>query len=288
MRPGDFEHRYVVVNGVRFHYVQAGSGERLVLLLHGFPELWWSWRHLIGPLSEQYTVVAPDLRGYNETEKPDWGYEPDVLVQDVVGLIEALGFRRAHLVGHDWGGVIAWAVAIARPWRVEKLVILNAPHPARFAEELRRNPRQLARSWYTGFFQIPRLPELIILRNLPAFVRGAFRGADGRLLLDEQDSAIYQEALARPGALAAGINYYRAAAQVGPRGLFAGTKMRVAAPTLVIWGEEDVALGVGLLDGLGRFVPDLRVLRLPGVSHWVQQERPAEVARAVGAFLDAG
>jgi pimeloyl-ACP methyl ester carboxylesterase len=152
------EHHYIHVNGIKMHYVKAGQGERLVLLLHGFPEFWYSWRNQIPALSEQFTVVAPDLRGYNETEKPSWGYGIDVLVNDVISLIRELGYEKAIVVGHDWGGAIAWATAIAYPHRVERLIVLNCPHPSIFRKALRTNREQQGRSWYMGFFQLRFAP----------------------------------------------------------------------------------------------------------------------------------
>lgn len=286
MHPDDFEHGYARVNGVRFHFVRAGHGERLVLLLHGFPEFWWSWRHQIGPLSERLTVVAPDLRGYNETEKPDWGYETDVLVHDVAGLIEALGFRRACVAGHDWGGAIAWALAITRPWRVERLIALNCPHPAVFADALRHSWRQRRRSWYMGFFLLPWLPEAALHYRDHAFIaRRLSADTGGDPVFDAQGLRRYRQALARPGALRAALAYYRAAGRQGTRGMYRGTGMRVEAPTLVLWGEEDAYLGRELVAGTERFVPDLRVRTLPGCSHWVQQQCAPAVTAEMLSFL---
>lgn len=279
-------HHYAYVNGIRFHYVRAGTGKRLVLLLHGFPEFWYSWRKQIGPLSERFTVVAPDLRGYNLTDKPNWGYSIDVLVQDVVGLIRELGFESAIVVGHDWGGNIAWNTAIAFPHRVERLIALNIPHPSRFAEEVRTNRAQQRRSWYILAFQLPWLPEAAIRANLPRFVEQAFRGwAIDKSAFSDEDLAAYVAALSQPGALTAMINYYRAIVQQGSRGLLKGTGGKVTMPTLMIWGEDDEALGKELTYGTERFVPNLTIHYIPHCSHWVQQEQPDEVNRLIGEFL---
>ncbi|HMP42100.1 MAG TPA: alpha/beta hydrolase [Roseiflexaceae bacterium] len=280
------EHHYAEINGSRMHYVRAGRGERLVLLLHGFPEFWWSWRHQIGPLSEQYTVVAPDLRGYNESAKPNWGYEPDVLVQDIVSLIDTVGFERAVVVGHDWGGALAWLPAIARPWRVEQLVVLNAPHPALFPPRDRINLRQLLRSWYIFWFLIPWLPEQMLraqnFHSLDITFKPLMRDP---ARFSEDDLAQFKQAMARPGALTAALNYYRALVLVGLRGMLRGTGMRVTLPTLLIWGEADAYLGTELLDGTDRFVDDLRIHRIANCSHWVQQQRPDLVNRLLLEFL---
>jgi len=282
------DHRYAEINGIRMHYVTAGSGP-LCLLLHGFPEFWYSWRHQIGPLARHFTVVAPDQRGYNETDKPGWGYEVDVLVADVVELIRSLGHRRALLVGHDWGGAVAWATAIAAPHRVERLAILNAPHPGIFAEHLRSNPRQMRRSAYMGLFALPALPELLLSANDYAGVELAMRrGAARPGHFSVDDMAAYKDAISKPGALTAALNWYRAAARTGTRGLLAGTGLRVPAPTLLVWGERDPFLGIELVGGTERFVPDLTVRMVPGAGHWVQQEESALVNQQLVEFFARG
>ena len=286
MTPDAFDHRYIRVNGIRMHYVQAGAGGRLLVLLHGFPEFWWSWRYQIPALSRYFTVVAPDLRGYGESDKPAWGYELDVLVNDVVSLIRELDHGRAIIAGHDWGGNLAWSLAIAYPHRVERLIALNVPHPALMARALGRNWRQMLRSWYFLFFQLPWLPEALIRANDYLFVERAFRGmAVDKSRFDDETIAHFKAALAQPGALTAAINYYRALLQKGARGMFRGSGMLVQAPTLIIWGERDFALGKELTYGTERFVPGLYIRYLPNCSHWVQQERPDEVNRLMLDFL---
>lgn len=271
-------------DGVRLHVVRAGEGPPVVLL-HGFPEFWYSWRHQIEALAGSgFSVLAPDLRGFNLSDKPAGvnAYRIAALVADVVRLIAATGAPRAHLVGHDWGGMIAWCVAGHHPELIDRLVILNAPHPAIFHRALRRS-RQALRSAYVPLFALPRVPELLLsafghfgIRQM--LVRAAANS--GAFPRDEQQR--YVDAIAVPGALTAGLNYYRANIRVGLGGMAIG---RIAPPTLVIWGEEDPALGVNLLDGLGAFVPHLRVERLPRVGHWVQQEAPTRVNELLVDFL---
>jgi epoxide hydrolase 4 len=300
LHPQDFDHRYIRVNGIRMHYVKAGSGKRLIVLLHGFPECWWSWRHQLAlfmpshrdeiaqgaALAERFTVVAPDLRGYNETDRPGWGYELDVLVNDVVSLIRELGHTSAVVAGHDWGGNIAWSLAIAYPQRVERLIALNIPHPTLLAEAIGKNWRQTLRSWYVLFFQLPFLPETAIRANDYESIERAFRDlAIDKSRFTDEDIRIFKAAIAQPGALTAALNYYRALVQQGSRGMFAGTGMHVSAPTLMIWGEEDIALGKELTYGTERFAPDLRIKYIPNCSHWVQQERPDLVNRYMLEFL---
>lgn len=279
-------HHFATINGVRFHYVEAGSGPP-VLFLHGFPEFWFSWQHQIPALAAAgFRAIAPDLRGYNQTGKPPGvdAYDLEKLTGDVAGLVRHLGYERAVIVGHDWGGGVAWHTAVTRPDVVERLVILNAPHPALFFRELRTWP-QLRKSWYMFFFQLPLLPELWIGRDDFAVLEAMMRSDPRRPgTFSDEDIRLYRAALARPGALTAAINYYRAAFRRNP--FKATRRMRpLAMPTLVIWGEEDRYLGLPLLDGLERWVQQLRVERLPGVSHWVQNEAPERVNELLLDFL---
>lgn len=280
---------YATVNGTQLHYVAAGTSGPLVLLLHGFPEFWYSWRHQIPALARSFRVVAPDLRGYNLSAKPKRGYDIRTLCGDVAGLIEAFGERAAHVVGHDWGGVIAWAFAIREPARTHRLAIVNAPHPALMRREL-RHPRQLRRSWYVLAFQLPWLPEWALARREYAALRRLFEDVNHTSQSDTtfspDDIARYVAAMACPGAPTATINYYRALVRGGLGAL--GPMRRIEAPTLVLWGERDIALGTELLDGLEAWVSDLRVRRFPDAGHWLNQERPAEVTPALVDFLREG
>ena len=279
-------HRYATVNGVRLHYVEYGKGP-LILLLHGFPECWYAWRYQLPALAEAgYRVVAPDLRGYNLSDKPRGvhAYRMECFIGDVKGLIQTLGEDRAVVVGHDWGGVIAWQLAISEPQMVKKLIILNAPHPQRYLEAL-KTPGQLLRSWYVLFFQLPWLPELMI-RSF------GFAGLRQRLLnepvhadaFDEVTVKVYQRALAQPGALTAALNYYRAGFRSLVRGLRPNIQP-IEMPTLVIWGEQDRYLGADLLEGLEPWVKDLTVERFADASHWVQAEVPERVNERMLQFL---
>jgi pimeloyl-ACP methyl ester carboxylesterase len=285
--PGPWRHRQEKVNGLRFHYVEAGSGP-LVILLHGFPEFWYCWRRQVPVLAEAgFRVLAPDLRGYNETDKPHGveNYRIPFLVDDVAGLIEQAGEQRAVVVGHDWGGVLAWKLAISRPERVDRLIVLNAPHPAAFRRELRR-AEQLRRSWYVFFFQLPWLPEWTIRAGNFALLEKVFRNDPVHPgAYTPEDVERYKRALGKPGALTAALNWYRAAMRFP--GLASHDTRPVAAPTLLIWGERDRALGLRLTEGLQRWVPRLRVERLPDASHWVQNDDPESVNRLMLEFLRA-
>ncbi len=281
-----WQHRDIITNGIRMHYVTQGTGP-LVVLLHGFPEFWYSWRHQILFLSEQgYRVVAPDLRGYNDTDKPRTGYKISTLLRDIVGLIKGLGEEKAIIVGHDWGGVLAWAFALRYPQMTERLIVLNAPHPAAFARDM-RTPQQLRKSWYAFAFQIPWLPEFLLGRKHAELIgKMLYSSAVRKTAFPPEVLAHYQEAMSKPGALRSSINYYRAAFSL-PLSFNAGngTNTTIDAPTLLIWGDQDIALGISLTQGLEQWVPNLQIRHLPDSGHWVQQEQPDEVNTLLLEFL---
>lgn len=269
------------VGEVRLHWIEAGTGTPVVLL-HGFPEFSYAWRHQLPALAAAgFRAVAPDMRGYNRSDKPGGqrGYTVQRLVADVVGLVKALGVERVHLVGHDWGGVVAWYVAMMHPEVVERLVIINAPHPAIFRREIRK-PDQFLRSWYVYFFQLPRVPEWAIRRRSFAALTRIFRydpvhpGA-----FTEADIRRYKEAAAQPGALTAMLNYYRAFRYPRPK------PVPVRAPTLLIWGMKDQALSPRNAEGLEAWVPDLRVERIADSSHWVMSDVPERASELIAGFL---
>jgi epoxide hydrolase 4 len=279
-------HRFVEANGLRFHLVEAGQGP-LVLLLHGFPEFWYGWRRQLTALAERYNVVAPDLRGYNLSDKPARGYDWRTLASDVPALIRALGAERAHVVGHDWGGVVAWIAAILFPEVVDRMVILNAPHPAAYQRELRRSPLQAVRSSYIALFQVPGLPEWLLTRGHGRVLATLLQlsSADPQAF-STAELAAYRRALLRPGAAAAMLAYYRALMQ-DAAGLLALAERQVEAETLLIWGERDIALTLALSEDLEAWVPRIRVERLPEASHWLQHEQPEQVNALVTTALEA-
>ena len=280
-------HGFAHMNGVRLHYVTQGEGPLLVLL-HGFPEFWYSWRQQIPELAKHFKVVAPDLRGYNESDKPVGvaNYRIDTLTADVMGLIRAFGEEKAIIVGHDWGGGIAWAFAADYPQATEKLIVMNCPHPTPFQKHLRANRRQLRRSWYMFFFQIPWLPELGLRLTAKRFMEQAFRGmAIRKEAFPDEELKRYVEAIRKPGAARAAINYYRAAfREVVRRGERQFAK--IACPTLLIWGEEDIALGKELTYDMEQYFTDrFEIKYIPQCSHWVQQEQPELVNQYMVEFL---
>lgn len=286
-----WRHDQTIVNGVRLHYVEAGTGP-VVLLLHGFPEFWYSWRFQIPTLAAAgYRVIAPDMRGYNLSEKPAGvpAYHISRLIADAAELLRAFGGEEGgYLVGHDWGGVVAWHAARRYPELVQKLVILNAPHPNRFLEVLREVPAQRGKSWYVGLFQVPWLPELLLPRTAKQAER-TFRASGAnpdRFTLD--DARQYAEALNQPGAKTAMLNYYR---NMGRRTL--ANRIRelpheLAMPTLLLWGTEDIALDIANADAdkLRRWVPNIQV-ELLEASHWVQMDAPERVNELMLTFFQS-
>jgi epoxide hydrolase 4 len=286
----DLEDRFADVGtGVRLHYVEAGEGP-LVVLLHGFPEFWWSWRHQIPVLADAgFRVVAVDLRGYGQSDAPpSWrDYRMELLAADVAGLIEALGEERAFVVGHDWGAAVAWMVATLHPERVERLAILNVPHPDTMLQTLRRSPKQLLHSWYMFFFQIPWVPEHLAGALGRRFLEGAYRDARPGAFTAE-DLARYEAALLdSPGGLKGPIDYYRAALRRSPRSAQAQFRP-IPAPVLVIWGVKDRFLTEEMADPDPRWVPDVRVVKLPDASHWVQHDEPERVSTLLIEHFRAG
>ncbi len=281
-----WSHRDIITNGIRMHCVTQGTGP-LIVLLHGFPEFWYSWRYQIPVLAEHgYTVVAPDLRGYNDTDKPRTGYDISTLVSDIEGLVRGLGYEKAIIVGHDWGGALAWAFAMRYPHMTERLIVMNAPHPLAMAREL-RTLRQLRKSWYMFLFQIPWLPEFLLLRNHANAIGRMLRGAAVQKdAFPRTITAKYQQAMSKPGAMTAALNYYR---QILPFLLRPGSlkkqAVRITAPTLLIWGEQDIALGIELTEDLEQWVDHIQVKRIPDSGHWVQQEQPEKVNRFMLDFL---
>lgn len=286
-----WRHEFIEANGIRFHYVTAGDGP-LVVLLHGFPQFWYAWRHQIPALAGHFKVVAPDLRGYGDTDKPPRvsDYRTGVLAADVAALVKALGHEKAYVVGHDWGGGVAWMTALQHPQVVDRLAVLNCPHPVVFGKALRSNLRQLGRSWYMFFFQLPVVPELVFQLSPQGMVERMFRGmAVRKETFDDEDLRQFRQALAKPGALTAAINYYRATFRnfSAMRDLERQPK-RINAPTLLIWAENDVALGKELTYGMEPlFSGPFRIHYVSNCSHWVNEEQPELVNRLLIDFLAA-
>jgi epoxide hydrolase 4 len=281
--------RFVHANGIDFELAECGSGDRLVICLHGFPELNYSWRFQMPMLAAKgWRVWAPNLRGYGASSKPEGveAYSLANLTQDVAALIDAAAAEspvtEIMIIAHDWGAIIAWAFACLKLRPIDKLVIMNVPHP-KVAEREIRHWRQLKKSWYIFFFQLPRLPERMMASNGARGIKGAFYNMSvDKSRFPKDVLQTYADAALRPGAITAMINYYRALL----RHRIDLGDARIATPTLMIWGEEDAALNIRCTEGTEEWVPNFTLHRLPGVSHWVQQEAPEKVNALMGEWLD--
>jgi epoxide hydrolase 4 len=283
--------RFIEANGLTFELAEMeaadGSTDRLALCLHGFPELNFSWRFQLPLLASRgWRVWAPDLRGYGGSDKPTHrrDYAIPRLLDDVAALIDASGAREVMLVAHDWGAIVAWMFAIRRIRPLSKLVIMNVPHPLCGRREI-RTWKQLRKSWYILFFQLPRLPEFGLLRNDAAAIKRAFAGmAIDKARFPPDVTNIYAQAAQRPGAITAMVNYYRALLRDFDFASIGDGKVDV--PTLMIWGEADTALDIATTRGTDAYVADLELHTLPDVSHWVQQEAPELVNAILTDWFD--
>ena len=288
-------HHTVDLNDVTLHYVSAGSGE-LILFLHGFPQFWYEWRDQLSEFASDHHVVAPDMRGYNLSSKPQFvdAYSIPAICEDVRKLIAHLGHDRCTLVAHDWGGVIAWSFAGRHPELLDKLIVINCPHPAIMQRELRNNPAQQKASQYFSLFRSESGADVLLGSDCAALKRMLIRKGKSEGYFNDADEAAYVEAWEQPGALQAGLNYYRnlplspdPAEADGMSEAFerAFPELEIQVPTLVIWGEQDPAMVIDNLDGLEDFVSDLKIERLPEAAHWVPNECPEAVNQAIRSFL---
>ena len=280
------EHRWADVNGVRLHYATTGHG-KLILFVHGFPEFWYAWKGQLAEFGQDHQAVAVDMRGYNLSSKPEElaAYLLPALVEDLRSLADHLGHQHFVLVGHDWGGVVAWAFAMTHPDRLEKLVIINAPHPFIFQRELQHNPAQQEASRYILRFQSPEVEQVLLANDCAVLVEMVL-GKDLRNgYVTEADRQAYLEAWTRPGALTGGLNYYRAnrtGASAPPPAFRPGP---IDVPTLVIWGMRDTALLPGNLDSLDQYVRNLTVEPVTDADHWIIHQQPTRVSASIRAFI---
>jgi pimeloyl-ACP methyl ester carboxylesterase len=287
-----FEHKYADVNNVRLHYVTVGQG-KLIMFLHGFPEFWYEWKTQLAEFGRDYQAVAPDMRGYNLSSKPAdvAQYRTRYLIEDIRALAEHLGHKKLILVAHDWGGGVAWPFAMRHPEYVEKLIIINAPHPVIFVRELRDNPAQRKASQYILVHRTAGAEDMLARDNYALLVNSILRDGLERGYFKEEDREAYIEAWSQSGALTGGLNYYRAA----HLGSFTGegddilsadpSSFEVRVPTLVIWGDKDRYLLTGNLEGLEKYVPNLTIKRIPDGSHWVIHEKPVLVNSYIREFI---
>ncbi len=293
--PG-FKSQYAEVNGIRLHYVGSGQG-KLIMFVHGLPEFWFEWQKQLIEFGQDYQAVAPDMRGYNLSSKPAGieKYHVKDLIEDLRALAEHLGHETFVMVGHDWGGAVAWSVAIRHPELVEKLVIINSPHPAVFARELLNNPAQQKASQYMLMLRSADAERVLSEKNF-ARLTDVLVQFGSKWEMSEEHRLKYIEAWSQPGALTGSLNYYRASPLYPPTSKsdeeqinsilnLPKEMLAVKVPTLVIWGEQDRALLTGNLDGLEEYIENLKVKRIPDGTHWVMHEQPELVNALIRDFI---
>jgi pimeloyl-ACP methyl ester carboxylesterase len=280
--------RKVVANGLSFELLECGAGDRLALCLHGFPSHARCWDAQLPALANAgYRAWAPSLRGYGESSRPPRpaDYKVDKLLADIAGLIDAAGARSVTIIAHDWGGLLAWFFAARKLRAIDRLVILNAPHPACAAVAYRKW-RQMRMGWYIMAFQIPGLPDFLLSANHAWGIGKLLRWSSGNAaVFSDSQIAFYRERAARSGAVTAMLNWYRGLTRGGVPDELKGRFPLTETPTLIIWGDNDVALDQSCIAGIDAYVPNVVVRHLPGVSHWVQEQEPDTVNRMLTAFL---
>lgn len=282
----ELEHSTIETNGIKLHVVEAGPKSGVpVVLLHGFPEFWYGWRHQIPALvAAGCRVIVPDQRGYNLSDKPKGvkSYSVFTLVKDIIGLIDALGYEKVNLVGHDWGAVVAWALAILHPERLHRLSIMNVPHPAVMKRFLQRDLEQIRRSWYVFLFQLPWLPEAGMRQDNWRGAQRALRGSGKIDTFTTDDVVKYKEAWSRPGAMTAMINWYRAIMRYQPP---MPKDLRVKVRTLMMWGMKDFALSHRMARPSMDYVDEGNLIFFPEATHWVQHDAAEEVNHYLVDFI---
>lgn len=282
----ELEHSTIKTNGIRLHVVQAGPKSGIpVVLLHGFPEFWYGWRKQIPALVETgCRVIVPDQRGYNLSDKPKGirSYRIEELVNDILGLIDALEYEKVNLVGHDWGAVVAWMFANGHPERLNRLSIMNVPHPDVMRRFLLRDLEQIRRSWYVFLFQLPWIPEAGMQRDNWRGAERALRGSGKIHTFTNEDIAKYKGAWSQPGAMTAMINWYRAVMRYQPN---MKDDSRIRVPTLMMWGTKDFALSHRMARPSMDYVDEGNLIFFPDATHWVQHDAAEEVNHYLVDFL---
>lgn len=292
----DINQGFADLGSINLHYAESGAeNKELVILLHGFPEFWFTWRKQLPVIGEKFHAVAPDMRGYNLSDRPEGvkSYRINHLIDDIVRLAKHFGAEKFYLAAHDWGAAVAWSIALARPDLIKGLMIFNGPHPYIFAKLLEENDQQIEQSQYMADFRTDGIEEKLLADNCSWLWSWTFARHEKRGLITADEKAEYLKAWMQPGAITAMLNYYRASPLV-PRKLTEGDKrldldpeiFKVKVPTLVVWGEKDHALISENLTGINDFVPDLKLVRLPEVTHWVTHEEPARVALEITDFIE--
>jgi pimeloyl-ACP methyl ester carboxylesterase len=272
---------YIKVNKISLHTILVGEGKPLIFL-HGFPDFWYGWKNLIPNLKEKFRLIIPDMRGYNLSDKPKGTqkYKIDHLVKDIKGLIEELGLQEPYVAGHDWGGVVTWALAEKYPNLIKKLIILNAPHPKIFEQQLRTNKAQQKASYYIFRFLKPNGEQFLFENEFKWLKLALFGSVVNKDAFDDFDKEQYLKAWSQPDAISCGVKYYKA----NPS--FDDLTGRITIPTLVIHGMKDTALLPTILDGLDTYVKDLEILKVPKSSHWIMHDEPGLLTAKIIEFFN--
>jgi pimeloyl-ACP methyl ester carboxylesterase len=284
----ELEHQFIRTNGINLHVVFAGPIDgKPVILLHGFPEFWRGWLKQIKPLAEHgYRVIVPDQRGYNQSDVPASvkAYRLEELCKDIVGIIDHLGYEQAALIGHDWGAAVAWSTALFYPERIERLGILNVPHPEVMFRFLSGNLRQMLKSWYIGFFQIPGLPDWLMSLNHFSGALRALKSSGKAGTFTNEDMAAYRQAYQNSGGLSGMLNWYRALVRYRPD---LPQNLRLAMPVIILWGKQDIALRPEMADESLAYCDQGERFYFDEATHWVQHDAAEEVTRHLVDFLQA-
>jgi pimeloyl-ACP methyl ester carboxylesterase len=282
----EIRERFIRTNGVKLHVKEAGPEDGpMILFLHGFPEFWYAWRKQIGYFAEKgYLAVAPDQRGYNLSDKPKGieAYKLDELAKDAVGLIDAYRRDKIFLVGHDWGASVSWWTALKYPERLKKLVIMNVPHPKVMGTNLLRNPKQIQKSWYIFFFQLPMAAEKLAESNNYEWPLDMIRESSRPGAFTPEELEKYREAFAKPGAFSAMVNWYRASLQARNE---IPESFQVRVPMLLLWGVNDTALLDEMADQSMKYCPEGRLLKFDQASHWIQHEEAGTINPMLDDFF---
>jgi len=290
-------HHYADINGIRMHYAAAGSGPML-LFLHGFPEYWGVWKNQLMELQTDFLCIAPDMRGYNLTEKPEEPkkYHISYLIEDIRQLSEYLGHKKFFLVAQDWGAQVAWSFTLRYPEYVEKFIAVNATHPALFNKVLQSDPEQQMASQYMLQLRSPDAEKLLSLNNFEWLRKEIIENLQLQGLLTEESAAEWVDAWRQPGALTGGLNYYRAAEEGPPDGKgnpggsnliddLPPEQLVVYVPVLLLYCENEKYRTPNSLTGIERYVPNIRIVHVPDASHWLTIEKPLFLINHIRDFM---
>jgi pimeloyl-ACP methyl ester carboxylesterase len=276
----EIEEKYIDINGIKLHTVIIGNGEP-IFLLHGFPDFWYGWKNVISGLKDEFKLIVPDTRGINLSDKPESidNYKIDILIEDVKALATKLNIDKFTLVGHDWGGAIAWAFGSKYPKLLKKLIIINAPHPALFRKKIEKNAKQRRSSGYIFQLLKPGGEQSLLKNDMMGLKAAVFGTTKKKDAFTEEDKQKYIESWSRPNSILCGVNYYRANRRIEQ------SSGIIDVPTLVIHGMKDNFVRAIVLEGLPEYVKKLKIVKAENSSHWVMHDDPELVISSIRDFL---